>query len=145
VSLGSWGDLVFEVSGERVLTWQEFVRKGEGRWAQHDVFAGKPRPEFIGPGLDELSMTVLLTASQRGVVFLDERSGFQAASRGLVPLDEIKYLREQRDLGAVHRLVVGGELVFECTLGALVERHKRWDARAVLLSAVVELTFKEYV
>lgn len=144
MSLGSWGDLVFEVRAERIRTWHELRRQGEARWATHEVFAAKPVKEFLGPGLDSMTLMMHLTNSQRGVVFLDDFAGFQAASRGIVPADELRDLREQRDIGAVHQLVIGGELVFNATLKSMREEHRRHDYRGVLLSAVVELTFEEY-
>lgn len=127
MSLGTWGDVVFEVSADLMRTWQDMKRSGEARWARHEVYAGKPLPEFIGPGLDSLTMSVRLDAL-----------------RGVTPADEIKTLREQRDIGAVHPLMIGGELVFDCTLKSIGEDHRRHDAMGKPLLIIAELSFEEY-
>ena len=59
--IGSWGDLVFEVSGTIAKTFQEFTEKSSGRWAEHETINTAPLSEFLGPGLDELEMTIIFT------------------------------------------------------------------------------------
>jgi phage protein U len=125
--LGTWGPVVFEVSADRVRTWSTARRSGEARWATQEVHASKPKREFLGPGLDTIPMTVKLDRD-----------------RGIDVAQELADLREQRDLGAQHALIVGEEVVGNFSLDAISEDWKRTDAKGVLVAAEVELTFKEY-
>ncbi len=131
MSFATLGDgdtqVIFEVNADKIRTWTDMRRSGEGRWAEHDVFAGKPVAEFIGPGLDTLTLSVRLDAA-----------------RGVMPLDEVKNLRLLRDNGAVLPLIVGDELVGDFVLKGLSEDERRFDPKGALLLAVVELTLREY-
>jgi phage protein U len=61
VVIGSWGDLVFEVSGDIAKTFQELTEKSSGRWVEHETVNTAPLSEFLGPGLDELEITIVFT------------------------------------------------------------------------------------
>jgi phage protein U len=59
--IGSWGDFVFEVSGSNAKTFQELSQKSSGRWAEHETINTAPLSEFLGPGLDELEISIIFT------------------------------------------------------------------------------------
>jgi phage protein U len=59
--IGSWGDFVFEVSGNIAKTFQELSQKSSGRWAEHETINTAPLSEFLGPGLDELEISIIFT------------------------------------------------------------------------------------
>jgi phage protein U len=59
--IGSWGDFVFEVSGDVAKTFQELTEKSSGRWAEHETINTAPLSEFLGPGLDELEISIIFT------------------------------------------------------------------------------------
>jgi phage protein U len=59
--IGSWGDLVFEVSGNIAKTFQELSQKSSGRWVEHETINTAPLSEFLGPGLDELEISIIFT------------------------------------------------------------------------------------
>jgi phage protein U len=61
VIIGSWGDFVFEVSGNIAKTFQELSQKSSGRWAEHETINTAPLSEFLGPGLDELEISIIFT------------------------------------------------------------------------------------
>jgi phage protein U len=61
VEIGSWGDFVFEVSGDIAKTFQELSQKSSGRWAEHETINTAPLSEFLGPGLDELEISIIFT------------------------------------------------------------------------------------
>jgi phage protein U len=61
VVIGSWGDLIFEVSGDIAKTFQELTEKSSGRWVEHETVNTAPLSEFLGPGLDELEITIVFT------------------------------------------------------------------------------------
>lgn len=127
MAIATWGPVTFEVSADRVRTFRDARRSGEARWAEHVVYAGKPAREFLGPGLSSLSLSVRLDRAL-----------------GVVPEDEIKALAEQRDIGAHHALVMGGEVVADFTLDGFSERWDVVDAGGRLLVATVDLNLKEY-
>lgn len=43
--------IIFEVSDNRVLTFESMSRDVSGRWTEHEVLGVKPKAEFLGPGL----------------------------------------------------------------------------------------------
>lgn len=119
--------ITFEVSADLVRTFTDGKRSGEGRWATHEVHLAKPLSEFLGPGLDKISLSVRFD--------LD---------RGVVPRDELRNLRLMRDGGLVLTFVIGGELVGDYTLKGLAEDWRRFNAHGVLTTAFAELSLEEY-
>ncbi|HEX4461537.1 MAG TPA: phage tail protein [Polyangia bacterium] len=127
MSIGVLGPITFEVSADLVRTWQEAKRSGGARWAKHDVFGGQPVKEFIGPDLEQMNLSVRLDSQF-----------------GLVPSDELKQMRLQRDTGAVMQLTMGGELIGDFTLEHIDEDQRRFGRDGTLLMAIVSLTLEEY-
>lgn len=125
---GVLGPVVFEASASLVRTWRDAKRSGSARWAEHAVHLGKPVPEFLGPGLDDIAFDVRFDAAY-----------------GVVPRDELRQLRQLRDAGEVLQFTIGGELVGDYTLRDLSEQWTVFDARGVLQIAVVAVSLKEYV
>ena len=61
MEIGSWGDLVFEVSGNKAKSFSELTQKSVGRWTEHETINTAPLSEFLGPGLDEAELTIIFT------------------------------------------------------------------------------------
>jgi phage protein U len=59
--IGSWGPLVFRVTGINALTFSEITQDTSGRWTVHDVINDAPITEFLGPGQDEAEIKIILT------------------------------------------------------------------------------------
>ena len=76
--VGSWGSIVFEVRGRVVRTYDEYKRTTAGRWGIHDVMDSKPKPQYGGPGQDEVSLTIRFS-SDMGVNPRYEMSRIRAA------------------------------------------------------------------
>ena len=55
--------IIFEVSDNRVLTFESMSREVSGRWTEHEVLGVKPKAEFLGPGLQTISLTIHLSAA----------------------------------------------------------------------------------
>ena len=89
--IGSWGDFVFEVSGDIAKTFHELTEKSSGRWAEHETMNSAPLSEFLGPGLDELELTIIFTT----MLGVDPQESFEA-------------LREVIRKGEYHPLILGG-------------------------------------
>lgn len=89
--IGSWGDLVFEVSGEKAKTFNELTEKSSGRWAEHETINTAPLSEFLGPGLDELELSIIFTTML-----------------GVNPQESYDELRDMVRKGEYHPLILGG-------------------------------------
>lgn len=62
--VGTFGTvLVFEVSDNQVLTFSGMTREVSSRWTDHEVMGVKPKPEFLGPGNQTVSLTITLSSS----------------------------------------------------------------------------------
>lgn len=127
MSIAVLGPITFEVNQDRVRTWQEARSTGAGRWVVHEVYQGKPRQEFIGPGLQTLSLQVRLDRD-----------------RGVNPRDELRRMRQARDTGEVMQFTVGGSLVGDYVLKELAEEWRRFSRNGVLMVAIVNLSLEEY-
>lgn len=107
----------------------EMERQGESRWQEHEVIGRKPVPEFIGPGLERIKMTVKVSS------FL-----------GVDPADTIKKLRAARDSGAYSKFIIGNSPI-STSYWIISEMREIYSARAAngaLLSADLELILTEY-
>lgn len=128
MSIAVLGPVTFEVSADLIRTWKEAKRTGAARWAQHDVFAGKPVLEFIGPGLASITLSMIRLDMERGVV----------------PRDELRQLRDMRDTGAVNQFTIGGDLVGDFIVEDVDEEWHYFSRNGVLTIATASLSLKEY-
>ena len=128
--IGYFGDIIFETSDERILTFAGFTRESSTRWATHNLLGRKPGSEFLGPELDVVRFTVTLNGRF-----------------GVRPRDEmVRWLVKCRS-GTVETLVIGGS-----ALGmykwAVINVSQMWDVvmnRGEVLSGRVEVELEEYL
>ena len=125
--IGSWGQLVFQVSDKRARTFRDAQREGTARWATHDHLAGGFRREFLGWSPQTLSLTV------------DLRSDL-----GVDPPAELARLRLAKDTGAVEPLILGDEYLGDFALVALADTWETVDARGRIQAATATLSLEEY-
>lgn len=127
--IGSFGDVIFEVSPKKTKTFSEFERSGSARWNDHEIIGKKPKSEFEGPDLEEVSFTLLLKAEL-----------------GINPKKELEKLRKMRDSGKVASFIIGGKPISQnyWSIRQLSESHKVVDNKGNLLSASVDVELKEY-
>lgn len=125
--LGTFGDVTFEVSEERVRSWRDFQRSGKARWASHELVQDKPVLQHVGPDLEEIKFSVRFDVAQ-----------------GLNPAAEIDKLRKMRDAAEPQTLTIGGHPLGKFALESLDESHNWFDNRGGLLGASVSLSLKEY-
>ena len=59
--IGSWGPLIFQVSGIGALTFTEISQDASGRWTVHEPINTAPVSEFLGPGQDEVKIKIILS------------------------------------------------------------------------------------
>lgn len=129
--IGNLGSLItFEVSSDKILTFSNMQRTVSGRWAQHEVIAGKPVSEYLGPNQQKVTIQIFITAAHR-----------------INPRKTIEALEEAAEKGTPFTFVIGGKKV----------GSNRWIVENVseswgeiidngrLLSAHLTLTLAEYV
>lgn len=126
----NFGKLIsFSVSDGKILTFSELKRDGEARWKKHEVVGAKPFLQFLGPGEDTLSLTIVLDARH-----------------GVKPRETIEKINEYRDQGKSDYLVIGGANVTANKL-VITQTSDAWDQvwnKGELIRATMELTFQEY-
>jgi len=63
MAIGNIGSaVVFHTSDSRVVNYQSMSTTETGRWAKHTVINGKPKQQFLGPELGEVTFTIKLSA-----------------------------------------------------------------------------------
>lgn len=61
--IGAFNDLVFEVSTERVLTYDSYKRDSKARYARHELINQTSVLEYLGRDLEEITFTMMFTVS----------------------------------------------------------------------------------
>ena len=129
--IGTLGrEIVFEVSDETVMTISELSRTVSGRWAVHETSDVKPRPEFLGPGLQGVSLSIHLSAML-----------------GVKPRAVIEAVEKKVENGDAEYLVLGTAPV-SANPFRITESSEAWNAiyhRGELVKADLTLTLEEYV
>ena len=82
--------MVFTSSSNLVRTFSDLRQRNGARYAEHEVIGKKPKLEFVGPGLEEISFKVQLMREL-----------------GVDPDKELKVLQEMRDKGEAALLIFG--------------------------------------
>lgn len=129
-TIGSFGPVIFIVSQEKVMTFQDLTRSSAGRWAQHDILGKKPKKEWIGPGVDTISFTMRFILSEE-----------------LNPRTELDRLTELERTGRALPLVIGNKGLGTglWVITSLSQAWEQIDNRGVVYAATVDITLEEYV
>jgi phage protein U len=128
--LGILGEVVFEVSSERVKTFQDLSISRSAKYAQHDIHGSKGLLEFTG--LDPAAMSLKITL---------------LASLGVNPKEELTTLRGMLAAGKAVPFILDGEPQGDglWVLENVSESHKVINNVGALILAEVSLSLKEYV
>lgn len=121
--------IVFEVSDEKVLTFASMTREISGRWAEHEALGVKPKPEFLGPGLQTGTLEITLSATL-----------------GVKPRDVLEAVEEMVESGAAEYLIIGNKPVGRNPF-RLVSSSETWGtvySRGELARATLSITLGEY-
>lgn len=128
--IGFFGDIVFETSDQKILTFSDFSRDSAARWNTHDVIGRKPTSEYVGPGLDSISFTVNLSGNH-----------------GVKPREEMEKWLMKENTGVAEILVIGNKVI----------GNDRWVVKSVsqawnvvlnkgeLFSGSIDIELEEYV
>lgn len=128
--IGSFGVIVFEVSTDKIQTYDEFQRTNSPRWQEHAIIGQKPILEFEGPGVDTISFSVVLRADL-----------------GVNPEEQLVKLRKFARWGQKALFVRGNQPISTnyWVIDSLIEKHRNIDKLGNVLTIEVDLNLKEYV
>ena len=121
--------IIFEVSDNRVLTFESMSREVSGRWTEHEVLGVKPKAEFLGPGLQTISLTIHLSAAL-----------------GVKPRRILDMVERMVERGTAEYLVIGGRLVGRRPF-RVTGSSEAWDkvySRGELAKATLTISLEEY-
>ena len=119
--IGNLGDLiVFEVSSEKIQTFSSLTRSVKGKWTTHDIISNKPKSEFLGADLSDISFAVTLS---------------------------VNHGEEAVEKGEHFPFVLGGRLIGEndWKITSMSETYSTIIADGKIAQAKVNLTLQEYV
>lgn len=128
--VGALGSLIFEVSDQRVLTFAGMTREVSSRWTEHEIIGGKPKSEYLGPGLQEVELPVTLSANL-----------------GVRPRAMLQLIERMVESGAAEWLIIGNRPVGRnpfCLTGSSESWGHIYQG-GMLAQASVTITLKEYV
>lgn len=128
--IGSLGDIVFRVTDETILTPYDIGRSGSARKAKHEPHGAKPRPEHVGPGDDEMTLSIRL----------DRHGGVE----DMDPLVEVGRMRKYRDSGDPLVLIFGEKPMGRWTIDGIQEEWRNLDHMGRVNRIDVTLTLGEW-
>lgn len=126
--IGSLGNVAFEVSNRRVRTFGNMQRSGSARYAEHVPIGAKPVVEFLGPGIDSLSLSINLNARMK-----------------VNPMEELQRLRRYRDTGEVISFFLGEDVIGDYVIEGISEGFREVDRMGRVVILDLDLTLKEAV
>ena len=129
MAIGSFGRRIFETSDKRILTFSDFSYSTTPRVAEHEIIGGKSKTEYIGPGIDEITFSMVLRVDM-----------------GLNVRKELEAWRRMAANGTAERLIIG-----RTRLGGgmwyIPNFSENWNLitnQGAIISASTEITLKEY-
>ena len=129
--IGNLGKLiVFEVSSDKVLTFNRMTQSVKGRWTTHAIIGNKPKSEFLG-------------SDQRGITL----PIFLSVNHGVKPRDTMEKIEKAVEEGTPYSLVIGGKKVGnnQWVISSMSETWNDIIKDGKLVQANITLTLTEYV
>lgn len=130
MAIGTLGrNVAFEVSDDRVFTFSELTREVTSRWTNHEPQGVKPKPEFLGAGLQTASLTITLSATL-----------------GVRPRDVLEAIENMVENGTAETLVIGNRPVGSNPF-RLTGSSEAWNTvynRGELARATLTISLEEY-
>lgn len=128
--IGSYGDIVFEVSSERAKTFRDFQIQRSAKYSEHAIHGRKALLEFTGLSPASLSINIRLDAGL-----------------GLNPQEELNMLYEVLNNHITMPFVLDGEPQGDnlWVLESIDEKREIIDNHGTLIAAEISLKLKEYI
>ena len=128
-TMAQWGDIKFSVSSKKVFSFRGMKRSYSARWAEHNIIGARPRMEYQGAGMDEITIEVVLDAEL-----------------GVKPRSAMQRFRGAAKAGKAAYFYVGGKRV-AVNKFYIESGSESWDMiwnKGELSRATASITFKEY-
>lgn len=128
--LGSLGEIVFEVSSNMVMTFDDFERSSSARLSFHELQGRKPLREFVGPDVETISFKIRLSTYE-----------------GVDPTQKIEKLRDAKDEGIAQLFVLDGAPQGKgyWLIENISESPRFFDNRGRPAVIECDITLKEYM
>ena len=123
---GLFGKVPFVSSSAIVYTFKDLSVSRSARWATHEIIGKKPKLEYIGPGLTEVSFNIQLNSSL-----------------GTPPLVALIMLKEMLEKKQPERLLIGPDYLGKFVIESISEGRKYHNNFGICVSAEVGITLKE--
>lgn len=127
--IGAFGNLVFEVSYNKILTFDKYQRTTKHRYQKHDIINYTPKLESLGRELEEISLEIYFNRALN-----------------VNPKEEIQKLRQMCNNAEVNYLIIGGEVIGGClwVIEEVSENPEHFGGGGQILTSRVNVQFKEY-
>ena len=125
--IGSFGEITFKVSAREIKTFRDLVRTTKSRFAQHALLMQKPKLEFLGQDLTEITFKIQLLKD-----YCDDVA-YNA--------DKLRWMCEK---GNDYALVVGSDVIGRFVLEQVKETLQIVSGNGEIIVEELELTLKEY-
>ena len=121
--------IVFEVSSQKVLTFDELNRRNTARFAEHNTLLRKPISQFSGPGLDNIDLKIILHSHL-----------------GVNPQAEFNKLINIQRSGQAVTLIIGRQVlgVFRWRIENIGITYEKIDPDGFCRESEVNLSLREY-
>ena len=128
--IGSFGDVVFEVSAEKVRTFRDFQIQRSAKFAEHSIHGRKGLLEFTGLSASSASLNIRLDASL-----------------GINPKEELEALREILTKHEALPFILDGEPQGDglWVLESIGENYEIINNKGAFIAVEVALKLKEYI
>ncbi|MDQ7104216.1 phage tail protein [Serratia sp. MF2] len=127
-TLGSIGDIVFQVNPYKVKTFEALSRTSAINFADHEVAGRKPASEMTGEALDEIDLRIVLN------------SGL-----GVSPRSEANNLRSIMSSGEPQQLVIGTSSLGQFTIRTISEEWNHITSAGTVMLIALDIHLVEYV
>lgn len=130
IPIGSFADLVFEVSRERVFTYDEYNRESKARYAKHELINQAAVVEYLGRELEEITFNMIFNIRL-----------------GVNPAEEAQRARELCHDGIADYLILGNEVIGDnlWTIESISEAAEFWDGEGHIIASKIKVKMLEYV
>ena len=127
--VGSLGELIFEVSHYKVLTFRDFKREGGAKYATHEVIGQPPKIEYLHRELEKLSLEIDLVKDL-----------------GINPAEEVEKIARMCNDGEANYLVMNGKVYGDCqwVIESYSEQVRYFGADGEVIASKVSLNLTEY-
>ena len=127
--VGSWGNIVFEVSRKKLFSFSNLSKTVESRWNEHEIIGKKPKSEFNGPELDAGQLDIVLDVNY-----------------GISPMKMLAKLEKAVANGTVNYLVIGKNKIGsgKWKITKISEDYKTIYANGAIAKIELSLDIKEY-